>query len=84
MKYCVYAVDKITRFLVAGGGLGNGNHSAYIEFLTNEPNDVWYVEYGSNPVREHIGSNGIEYLDQWNIKVLTDTTNDIITDSDTE
>ena len=82
MKYSVFAVEKVTRFLVAGGGLGNGNHSAYIEFLTNEPADVWYVEYGSNPIRKHIGSNGIEYLDEWNIKVLTDTIVDIDSDTD--
>ena len=63
MSYKSYAVENITRILVSGGGLGNGNTCAYIEFMTDEPNDVWYVEYGKNPTRELVGNDGIEWND---------------------
>lgn len=61
--YYAYGMDErtIKVFNVGGGGLGNGNHSATIEWDEKE-GEVYYCEYGKNPKRELIG-NDIEFGD---------------------
>ena len=64
MRYTVYGLQNITRLIVAGGGLMNGNDCAYIEYLTDEPDGkIWYCESGENPTSELVGKSGITYID---------------------
>ena len=65
-EYGAYSLEKMFKIviMVAGGGLGNGNAYANIEceykteeeYETGEEGDIYYCEYGSNPVRCHVGT----------------------------
>ena len=84
MKFTYYGNDTITRILVAGGGLMNGNACAYIEFITDEPSDIWYVEYGNKPIRKLVGNSGIEWLDDTEFKIIDPIDDDSEGDTDSD
>ncbi len=46
-------IDGSGKYMVAGGGLGNGNAYANIE---EDNGNWWYVEYGKNPSRRYLGN----------------------------
>ena len=87
MKYTCHGLQNITRLIVGGGGLGNGNTCACIEFFTDEPDgDIWYCEYGRNPTRELVGKSGITYQcdDVDDFKINDPIYSDSDSDSDCE
>ena len=59
----------IVKIMVAGGGMGNGNAYAELEFhydseedMINDPceaNEIYYCEYGNNPRRDLLPGNNI-------------------------
>jgi len=62
MGYGIYKTEVLTihRFMVAGGGLGNGNAYADVEIHytdadKGEVDSIWYKEYGGSPVCRYIG-----------------------------
>jgi hypothetical protein len=65
-EYYNYGTQKDGSFVVGGGGLGNGNAYATIEYKNNK---YYYCEYGNNPKRNYVG-NFIEWGDdnEFNIK----------------
>jgi hypothetical protein len=84
MIYCNFGTENITRILVAGGGLDNGNDCAFIEFLTDDPDTIWYVEYGKNPIRKIVGYDGIWWDDDgtFNVRQLPEFDDDSAKESD--
>tara|TARA_R110002020_G_scaffold173645_1_gene364561 strand:- start:3260 stop:3517 length:258 start_codon:yes stop_codon:yes gene_type:complete len=58
-RYCNYATQDDGAFIVAGGGIGNGNAYAQVEKINNK---YYYCEYGANPCREYVGDK-IELFD---------------------
>ena len=64
-EYRAYDLKKVYKvnIRVAGGGMSNGNSYANIEghynneedFDNGEEGDIFYCEYGSNPIRKHVG-----------------------------
>ncbi len=72
-EYTTYAVKNIYKVIinVAGGGMMNGNAYANIEgewpcedaYMNGEEGEIYYCEYGNNPVRNLIGSR-IVYDDE--------------------
>ena len=62
-----YNTNYGSEIIVAGGGLGNGNHTATIQ-LTN--GKYYYREYGNHPYGHYVG-NRLEYDDQgYNFNVI--------------
>jgi len=65
-EYGAYSLEKMfkARICVGGGGLMNGNANAYIEgewkteddFNDGEPGEIFYCEYGGNPVKRFVGT----------------------------
>ena len=72
-EYTAYDVKKIYKVIinVAGGGMMNGNAYANVEgewhceddYNDGEEGEIYYCEYGNNPVRNLIGSR-IVYVDE--------------------
>ena len=71
-----YGCSKVYKIviMVAGGGLGNGNAYATVEgewaceddFNNGEDGEIYYCEYGPNPVREWRGVR-LRYSDDGNL-----------------
>lgn len=65
-EYTAYGSVKLYKVVinVAGGGMMNGNAYANIEgeweteeeYETGEEGDIYYCEYGNNPVRRYVGT----------------------------
>ena len=65
-EYNACSISKIYKVVinVAGGGMMNGNAYANIEgeweteeeYETGEEGDIYYCEYGNNPVRRYVGT----------------------------
>ena len=65
MKFNNCATNDITHIIVSSGDLINGNTIAIIEFFTDDPRgNVWYIEYGNNPIRKLVGECGIKWLNE--------------------
>jgi hypothetical protein len=47
-------IDGSGKYMVSGGGLGNGNAYANIEY--DEDGQWFYVEYGKKPWRKYLGN----------------------------
>jgi hypothetical protein len=62
-EFTAYGFEILTikRMIVAGGGLSNGNAYATIE-EDEENEEVYYCEYGKNPVRRVVGKR-VVYVD---------------------
>tara|TARA_R110001592_G_scaffold358192_1_gene662422 strand:- start:40 stop:639 length:600 start_codon:yes stop_codon:yes gene_type:complete len=65
-NYCNCGIEKKPLFgkisyMVAGGGLGNGNAYATVEFIPKGKKDTddqyYYCEYGNNPTVEYLGKS---------------------------
>ena len=62
--------DKsLTKICVGGGGMMNGNGSAWVELHNNK---YYYVEYGNNPYKKYIGNKIIYDTEgyEWNFNVV--------------
>ena len=65
-EFNVYGCKKMYKIVitVAGGGMGNGNAYATVEgeweseedFNDGDDGEIYYCEYGNNPVRDYRGS----------------------------
>ena len=64
--YYNYGTQKDGSFMVAGGGLGNGNAYAQVEL---ENDKYYYREYGKNPFRKYIGDE-IVWLEDGNFRIF--------------
>tara|TARA_R110000822_G_scaffold22921_2_gene71239 strand:+ start:1819 stop:2070 length:252 start_codon:yes stop_codon:yes gene_type:complete len=60
-EYYNYGTQEDGSFMIAGGGLRNGNAYATIEY----DNGYYYCEYGINPSKKYIGYN-IDWSDEAN------------------
>ena len=71
---CSYKCSYIMTINVAGGGMMNGNAYADLEFhykteedfISNpdEPDKIYYCEYGKNPVRDLLDETTIVWDDE--------------------